>query len=187
MRIRHFEIIFSLFVGLFLISSNGAAQDGDDRHIKVALRMIGHEVLLAADDSLSLVLVLPIKEEKGRYSIGFESDFEFYPDDLNTIVVDVAKRTKMAAHYIVEVENCNTKEIVYSFEKGADVEMLPCRGRAQPSACYNILITIIDDDKAIAIMDTDAAGGSLGSSDESKGSNYWGITLFVIVALVVFG
>lgn len=113
------------------------------RHTEVSLRQIGHQILLDAGDSTSLVL--PIEKEDDRYRIRFGSEFGFIPEDLVATINRVVQETNIADEYIVEVENCETGEVVYSYEVHDPVQtnLLPCLSRAQPSACYTLLFTLL--------------------------------------------
>lgn len=153
MRLRQEKITLLIFVCLLLLISRGHAQDTQNNsHIDVSLRMIGHQVLLSAGDSTSRVL--PIVKEKDRYRIQFENEFEFRPENLVSTIDDVVKETGFASSYIVEVEQCDTGEIVYSFK--VDVleqsDIIPCQGRIQPKACYGLLITLLET--TLSLSDT---------------------------------
>ena len=106
--------------------------------------MIGHEVLLHAGDSSSRVM--PVERDGNTYTIRFESDFFFNPDHLFSTVDSVMKEKGVFNSYIVEVLNCDSNEVVYSYEIGDETQsdLVPCLGRDQPSACYAIAITLID-------------------------------------------
>lgn len=117
----------------------------DEKHIGVAMRMIGHEVLLCLGNVDSRVM--PIEKIGEQYKISFEFDFGFDPADIVTTTNHVITETRIANDYLVEVEQCKTKEIVHSFEvrNAANVYLVPCSGRMLPKACYNLLITILDN------------------------------------------
>lgn len=121
----------------------------EESHIEVSLRMIGHQVLLYHSDSNSRVL--PIENHDSYYRIPLAGKFEFKPEELVNIVDKVVLSTNLAKRYIVEVEDCNTKEIVYSYEftqkKKSDI--VPCRQRPQPMSCYSILFTILEPNDLI--------------------------------------
>lgn len=144
MRIRHFKLAWSIFVCLLLFIAGSYAQDlQDEKNIKVSLRMIGHQMLLSSNDSTSRVL--PIIKENDHFRIQFESAFEFKPAELVLLVDRVVTETNMASSYIVEVEQCETGEVVYSF-KVDDLEqsdIIPCSARMQPKGCYSLLFTLI--------------------------------------------
>ena len=115
-----------------------------EKEIKVAMRMIGHEVLLGLGDGESRVM--PIEKTNGRYKIPFEFEFGFDPDTIIHIVDCVMTEAGITNDYLVEVEQCETKEIVHSFwvvqKEGSS--LIPCRGRLLPKDCYNLLVTIKD-------------------------------------------
>ncbi|MFV9551498.1 winged helix-turn-helix domain-containing protein [Algibacter sp. PT7-4] len=136
------KLITAVFF-LFVIVGN-AQEKINDKHIEVALRMIGHRILLNSADSTSRVL--PLKKEKNQYKIQFESKLVFNPDSLVSIVKNVVDEAKIASNYIVEVEECGTANVVYSFEMDIfkKLDIIPCQGRVLPKSCYSILFTIID-------------------------------------------
>ena len=149
MHLKYLKIALSVFACLLLFVSNSNAQEiADEKSIEVSLRMIGHQILLGSKDSISRVL--PIIKNNNQYSIQFESKFEFKPSELVSIFDRVVTETNMASSYIVEVQQCESSEVVYSF-KMANLEqsdIIPCGQRIQPLACYTILFTLIPPNKA---------------------------------------
>lgn len=115
----------------------------EEKHILVALRMIGHQVLLNSGDSTSRVF--PIEKEGESYKIHFASAFAFNPGDLAATIDRVVLEMKLASSYIVEVKSCENDEVVYSYEKGDSInpETMPCGPRFQSKACYRIYFTIL--------------------------------------------
>ncbi len=176
MSLRQFKIASFTFVSILLFISRSNAQDThDERHIKVSLRMIGHQVLLSSNDSTSRVL--PIIKENDRYRIQFESEFEFNPEELVSTIDSVVKETELANSYIVEVENCETGEVVYSFEMDEleQSDIIPCKTRIQPKSCYSLLFTLIE-----------TVESTNGSTTESSRVNYIIIvTMLVLMAVVI--
>ena len=62
---KHIKIIFFIFVTIVGFARNGLAQTAaDNGHILVSLRMIGHQMLLQAGDSTSVIL--PVEKEGER-------------------------------------------------------------------------------------------------------------------------
>ena len=126
------------------------AQDAyDQKNIEVSLRMVGHEVLLSVGDSTSRVL--PIKKEKGQYRIEFATEFEVHPDSLVKTVKRVMRETSMNANYILQVAECKSDEVVYSFEvkKVLQKDIIPCGSRSLPKSCYALLFTLKDEKKTV--------------------------------------
>lgn len=162
---RYFKVASFIFAGLLLFISSGKAQlKQDKRHIEVALRMIGHRVLLSSGDSVSRVL--PIQKEGDRYRIPFESEFEFDPEELVHTINQAASETRMSTSYIVEVEQCETGEVVYSYEMNdlEQTDIIPCKSRVQPKSCYSLLFTLAGSGEPMKalhnVMQTPASGSS---------------------------
>ena len=164
-------VSFTFACILLFISSSNAQELQDDKHIEVSLRMIGHQILLSSNDSTSRVL--PIVKENDRYRIQFQSEFEFKPTELVSTIDSVVRETKMADSYILEVEECETGEVVYSF-KVDDIEksdIIPCKSRIQPKSCYSILFTLIKPK---------------GTNTETNKLVYVVIGLLIILVVVLF-
>ena len=113
------------------------------KHIEVTLRQIGHELLLASGDSHSLVL--PIMRNSDEYTIQFESELEFETDTLVSLVKRSMENANINQAYVVEVQECDSGKVVYSFEMGklTQEEIIPCRGRENAKACYTIGVTFL--------------------------------------------
>ena len=135
-------VLLILAMGLSNSFLNAENQADETKHIKVALRMIGHQLLLNAGDSTSRVL--PIVEDAGRYSIQFESEFSFNPAELVASIDEVVEQTNLGDSYIVEVTECAGEPVVYSYEVGVvgNEDIVPCSGRLQPRSCYVIFFTL---------------------------------------------
>ena len=148
MKIRFLHVII-LFCVLLAGFNTVAQTSKEESHIEVSLRMIGHQVLLYHSDSNSRVL--PIEKFDSYYKIPLAGKFEFKPEQLVDIVDSVVLATNLANRYIVEIEDCTTKKIVYSYEftQKEKSDIVPCGQRPQPISCYSILFTIIDADELI--------------------------------------
>jgi hypothetical protein len=176
-----FLLIIFLFQSGFLFSINSTIE----KHIEVSMRMIGHQVLLLSGDSTSRVL--PISKEKGRYKIGFESSLTINPDDLVATINKVVADSKLSNSYIVEVEDCETAEVVYSYEMEIkfDTGIIPCKGRDLPKSCYNIYFTLIEHNEAQASLKT-VSGENLQNGSEESSSLNKSTLVFLILLIVVF-
>lgn len=188
MDLRHLKITSFTFVCLLLFISGINAQDAhNEKHIEVSLRMIAHQILISSGDSTSLVL--PIKKENDQYRLQFESEFEFNPEEIVSIVDRVATETKMAESYIVEVEKCETGEVVYSFEMDITEksDIIPCKTRNQPKSCYSILFTLTETGETNTNLLSSTSDQSNGSNAKTSQVNYILIVvLFVLIATVFF-
>ena len=184
-QIKLNSIIFACFL-LFIFSSNAQEKDSDS-HIVVSLRMIGHQVLLNANDSTSLVL--PIIKEGDRYKIQFETEFGFKPEELVSIFDRIVKEARIANSYIVEVEKCETGEIVYSFkiDELDKSDIIPCKARIQPKSCYNLLFTLVETRRTNTELLSDTPDSSNRSNAEtSHVIQVIFVVLFVLIVLVLF-
>ncbi len=135
-----------LFIGVILFScSPGKAEEhAGEKHVRLALRMIGHELLLASGDSSSRVL--PVEKGNDHYLIKFNTEFELDPENLARVVKKVLAQASLTGSYLVEVKNCRKEEVVHSFKIGGleKSDMVPCKGRILPPDCYVILFTIAE-------------------------------------------
>lgn len=140
--IRNTSLI--VFLSILIVSQVLAQNTFNEKHLEVSLRMIGHRILLNAADSVSRVL--PIINTNGQYRIEFESEFGFEPDDLVLAVSDVMEQNEIAIRYIVEVEECKTEQVVYSFEIDNlnQKEIIPCKPRGQSKECFSLVFTILE-------------------------------------------
>jgi len=143
-----FALLSGLVIVFFLIwmlfNSNDNKKD-TIATVKVALRNVGHQLLLTNKDSTSLIL--PVKAlNETTYLLSFSNELSFNPDDLVTIVQHSLNKTALSKHYIVEVVNCIDKEIAYSFEmqQNEDNAIIPCKGRTLLNKCYTIELKFID-------------------------------------------
>lgn len=141
---------FICFLSMYLLPQTGYSRYDDsvaEKRVELAMRMIGHEVLMSGGDCDSRVL--PIKKLDNRYQISFEKDFGFDPEELISIVDYVMAETQIAPSLLVETQQCETKEVVHIFEISRDhPDVLSCNGRVLPKDCYQLFVTIYDPSAA---------------------------------------
>jgi len=132
---------------LLLISVTCAAfsitgsDDFDIARREVLLRRIGHELLLQSGDSTSRVL--PVKKiAENEYQISFENDLTFRSDSLVNTTRRLLANDPLTRDYVVNVITCGNAGVAYGFaiSKNKKDDIVPCRGRKQPRACYMINI-----------------------------------------------
>lgn len=131
-------LAITVFGFLNFSSSKNETEDFPEK-VKVALREVGNQLLLAQKDSTSLVL--PIKEiTVNKYAISFEKELSFQPNILVNIVKSVFNKSSLSTNYRVEVIRCLDKEVAYSYEINELEEqtIIPCAGRELPVNCYQI-------------------------------------------------
>ncbi|MCD9575120.1 winged helix-turn-helix domain-containing protein [Flavobacterium soyae] len=140
------KYIFGLIMLLF-ISAIGTAfslEDSDDFAIarrEILLRRIGHELLLQSGDKTSRVL--PVKKiAENEYQIRFENEFAFQTDSLVNITQRLLAQDPLAHDYVVNVVNCENTNVAYGYaiSENKKDDIVPCKGRKQPKACYMINI-----------------------------------------------
>lgn len=117
---------------------------------KLVIRQIGHQLLLHAGDSSSRIL--PVEERANReYLIRFAAPFSFLPDTLLATVRRVIAANGLPSSYRVEVIQCDPPaEVIYGFQiyKDSARNVIPCLGRIQEKAYYNILIRFTETETA---------------------------------------
>ncbi|HVI46819.1 MAG TPA: winged helix-turn-helix domain-containing protein [Chitinophaga sp.] len=115
------------------------SDDFDIARREVLLRRIGHELLLQSGDSTSRVL--PVKTiGENEYRISFENAFTFQPDSLVNTTQRLLAKDPFARDYVVNVLNCGNASVAYGFAISASKkdDIVACRGRKQPTACYMV-------------------------------------------------
>ena len=138
------KFLFGFMLLLFVaaICAAFSRTDGDDFDIarrEILLRRIGHEILLQSGDSTSRVL--PVKKiSENEYQIRFENEFTFQPDSLVNTTKRFLDNAPFASNYIVNVLNCGDASVAYGYavSKNKKDNIVACRGRRQPIACYMI-------------------------------------------------
>lgn len=138
-------IVVSLCTIFFLAAFVTDKSEGNviSKRVNIAMRAIGHDLLLRAGDSTSLVRPV-IEKSNGVFLLEFENELVFQPDTLVAIVQRILDKTGLS-RYAVTVYKCYKPAIVYGFEiNPPNNSIMPCRGRSQPKACYNIEIAFAD-------------------------------------------
>ena len=94
-----FRVYFTCLI--VSLTFNRAGAQTIDQLLKVELRQLGHEFLLALNDSTSRVLA--IEKNNGRYAIQFEKEFSFEPELLVETTFKVLKTSQLQHDFIVEL------------------------------------------------------------------------------------
>lgn len=119
--------------------------DGEltSKRANIAVRAIGHELLLHSGDSTSVIRPV-IERPDHTFLLEFENELAFQPDTLVAIAQRNLDKTGLS-RYTVTVYECLRPSIVYGFEINPPNNSLqPCLGRTQPKACYTIAIAFAD-------------------------------------------
>src|SRR6478752_6265894 len=135
-------LLLLTFVSIICVAFSMTGNDDFDfARREVLLRRIGHEILLQSHDSTSRVL--PIKKiAENEYQISFENAFTFQPDFLVKTTQRLLAKDPFASDYVVNVLNCANASVAYGYaiSKNKKDDIVACKGRRQPIACYMINI-----------------------------------------------
>ncbi len=146
---------FIAFLFIFLSQDQNSDKPLQKEHVKVVIREVGHQLLMAANDDTSLVL--PITElSDSVYELSFQNALGINPDTLLTLIKQQFKNASLPERYIAEVLKCKGKEVAYSFEVNSMQKnnIVPCSGRQLPKACYQIKVLFL---KEIAVKKSNQA------------------------------
>ncbi|MEO0570979.1 MAG: winged helix-turn-helix domain-containing protein [Bacteroidota bacterium] len=137
-------IIVAAFLGILSCSKK---QDIPfPKKVKVSLREVGHHLLLANQDSTTIVKpVVTLAELK--YQLSFEEQLEIHPDSLVIYMDNSFKKAMLPRDYFIEVLQCIDKEVAYSYyENGRKTGNtdIHCRKRQLKKGCYRIHVTFME-------------------------------------------
>src|SRR5476651_2019457 len=135
-----FGLILFSFISAVCAAFSMAGSDGFDiARREVLLRRIGHELLLQSGDSTSRVL--PVKKvAENEYQVSFEKELTFQTDSLVNTTRRLLANDPLTRDYVVNVITCGNPGVAYGYaiSKNKKDDIVPCRGRKQPRACYMI-------------------------------------------------
>ncbi len=132
-------LLFSSIICVaFSITGN---DDFDVARREILLRSIGHELLLQSGDSVSRVL--PVKKiSENEYQVSFENPFTFQADSLVHTTQRLLTKDPLTSDYVVNVLKCANASVAYGYaiSKNKKDDIVACKGRRQPIACYTLNI-----------------------------------------------
>lgn len=153
------QFLFRTFIAIiFAASVPGlsyaiSADEVVEKRIHIAMRAIGHELLVSAGDCESRVL--PIESQKNQFQISFENEFSVDPADIASVTNDIMVSSGISSSYIVELVQCESRIVVHSYEISPRTPTggIACVGRKMPKDCYDLVITLLDTaDESSAIV-----------------------------------
>lgn len=152
----------------------------EEQHIEVALRMIGHQLLLTNQDTLSRVL--PVERIEEAYIIKFETELSIIPDSLVKIANKLIKSTAISDGYIVQVLECMTDNIVYSYKVGGykEMDIIPCQSRILPKDCYRLMLTLEENPSETELVN--AVLPRQNNQNFTPSSLKWIVMMLVLIA-----
>ena len=138
------SICLAIFAAIMVFTSTKKDETFSEL-VKIALRDVGNKLLLANQDSTSLILPVQ-KIEASKYQLSFERELTIFPDTLVKVVQESFQKANLPSHYQLEVKQCKDLEVAYSFLQNANVEksIVPCSGRNIPKKCYTIEVRFLE-------------------------------------------
>lgn len=132
----------SLFLSAYVFTSSKGVISKPES-IRVAVRSIGHQLLLA--DANKTSRVLPVQKPEEDWSkISFDAPLSITPDSLVEIVNRVLFAADIPLNYWMEVKLSKSDEVAYSYLMDSDTSasMIPCLGRLLPNDAYTVSIKL---------------------------------------------
>lgn len=154
MKRKAFLLAIGLVITVFsiwrLVTTPQDNSDDFNEVVKIALRDVGNELLLAFNDSTSVVK--PISElEPLKYNLSFQEELAIVPDSLVAQIKRSINKSDLPTYYRVEVKSCSDDEVAYSYEMRDKQEngIVPCGGRLIQEGCYNIQVKFLEQAKVV--------------------------------------
>ena len=132
-------VIVLILVSMVLQSCTKTQEPVVNQVVKIALRDVGHQLLLSNQDSTTVVP--PIQDlGDNRYQLQFNTHLSIHPDSLVQQVTTSFKKADLPNNYITEVQRCSDNQVAYSYQMKQDIEqgIVPCSGRALKQDCYTV-------------------------------------------------
>ena len=145
-RIIYSVLVFVIILSsIWMLSNPRDNNNGFSEKVKIALRDAGNQLLLANQDSTSLVLPV-IALEQSKYELSFQNKLSLEPDSLVSIIKKSLKKLDLPEHYRVEVIQCLDEEVAYSYEMlyAEEKSIIPCKGRVLPESCYEVEVSFTE-------------------------------------------
>jgi DNA-binding winged helix-turn-helix (wHTH) protein len=137
-------ILISVFFTGILFKQSTSTKEFNSL-VKLSLRDVGDQLLRSNQDFKSLVLPV-IQQDNSTYTLSFQKYLEIVPDSLISIAKNSFNKAQLPKNYRLEVIDCTTKNIVYSYQINTSTKntIVPCRGRLLPKNCYIISLHFFD-------------------------------------------
>ncbi|WP_246011774.1 winged helix-turn-helix domain-containing protein [Flavobacterium piscinae] len=138
------SVCLAIFAAIMVFTSTKKDETFSEL-VKIALRDVGNKLLLANQDSTSLILPVQ-KVEESKFQLSFERELTIFPDTLVKVVQESFQKANLPSHYQLEVKQCKDLAVAYSFLQNHSVEksIVPCSGRTIPQKCYTIEVRFLE-------------------------------------------
>ncbi|RZJ66323.1 MAG: response regulator transcription factor [Flavobacterium sp.] len=142
---KRYLIATALSCFLLTIACAYVEHDEGEAWRLIALRNIGHHLLLQSGDSTSRVLPIS-KLSKTEYEIRFEKAFQYDADSLVKLISREVASGHLPTSYVVNVVDSKTKHQYYTFGQSEMGELwTPCVGRKNPVKLYSLQFVLADN------------------------------------------
>jgi hypothetical protein len=168
----------------FGISFLALGQERDTDRDIIAMRMIGHQIMLWEGNSTEAIPPIVI-EDPTSYRINFSSEFQFQPQKLVAFIANVMQDYKVAENYRVQVRECEKDSIIYSYQIGGkdSLDIIPCLGREQNRSCYYLIVKILNAESDLLV----ASWSETTSSPKQSESNTKPYAIAILTTLAFLG
>lgn len=155
-------------------------QHSNALEVQLALRWLGHQLLLDAGDQQSVIPPITIDTE-GRFYLSFPNSIALHPDSLQALVDAVAFAQHVGNSFTLEVLPCGNEQVLYLLERQVDSTgtLLACSGRYMDANCYRIRLSLTQPISAVEQT------GGLEKAD-SKPGFWWLLPLIGGIGLIFF-
>lgn len=142
MHWKPLPLLFSLSAILLLfafVTRTPAKTEFESAKQILVMRKIANEILRYTGNSSSAIL--PVERlSPTAFRIPFATSFRFMPDSLVAIIGRVMKSQHQPEHYLVNVQDCNTRQVIFGYMIAGTEQntLVPCLGREQPKLRYCI-------------------------------------------------
>jgi len=140
------KVLILFFLVSIIYSDIIGKQSGDlsPASINVALRSIGHEMLLLSGDSSSTLAPI-LKVDENQYQLRIDVPINY--DTLPHVLDHILKSVNIDQEYIVVIKPCHSDTIVLGYDSRIyERGRTPCVGRAYKEECSLILLTFPKQD-----------------------------------------
>lgn len=140
-----YAVLCIAIISAVILLASQNKDEADTALTKIALRDAGNKLLLANNDSTSLVLPVQ-KIEASKYRLSFEKELAIHQDSLVAIVERSFQKASLPSQYQIEVRQCQDFEVAYSYQKNKTEEksIIPCSGRFLPQKCYVLEVQFLE-------------------------------------------
>lgn len=132
------------FACLYILPIKAEIEDPLRNRVNLALRQVGHHVLLALGDSTSQIAPIQYDGESG-FTLPLKRSFDY--DLLPTLLEQAFADYHIVDPYELMVISCGQGVPLLGFNKYAvSQQSIPCLGRDQPLGCTNIFVQFEEEE-----------------------------------------